>query len=306
MIRYIFRRLLESFLVIVIVYACTYWMLMAVPGDPFISGDKKPPEAVVEALREKYGLANPMTGFVCYPQQLILHGDLGPSVQYEDFSVGDIIKASLPVSVSLGSLALVIALWGGVILGTLGAMFKGRWPDMALTVLTLAGVSRPTFVVGTMLLLAFGVYLAVLPSGGWGRLSQLILPAGALAVFYMAYIARLTRSGVLDVLNADYVRTARAKGLPPHKVIGSHVLRNAGLPILSYLGPAAATVLTGSFVVEKVFAIPGLGTHFINACINVDIPLVLGSVLTYTVMVVLFNLLVDIAYSFLDPRVTLS
>ncbi len=304
MIRYILRRLCESVLVVAVVYACTYWMLMAVPGDPFI-GEKKPPEAVLQALRERYGIDDPLKGFVNYPAQLVLHGDFGPSVQYEDFTVADIIRASLPVSVSLGCLALVMALWAGVILGTIGAIYKGKWPDMALTVLTLAGVSLPTFVVGTMLLLVFGVYLAVLPSGGWGRLSQLILPAATLAIFYMAYIARLTRSGVLDVLSADYVRTARAKGLTPARVIGSHVLRNAGLPILSYLGPAAATVLTGSFVVEKVFAIPGLGTHFINACINADIPLVLGSVLTYTVIVVLFNLLVDVTYSFMDPRVTL-
>lgn len=305
MIPFFLRRFFESILVLVIVYSCTYWMLMAVPGDPFI-GEKKPPEAVIMALRERYGLDNPVMGFIRYPQQILLHGDLGPSIQYADFTVNDIVRASLPVSVALGSMALVIALWVGVILGTIGAIYKGKWPDMALTVMTLAGVSLPTFVVGTMLLLVFGVYLAILPSGGWGRISQLVLPATTLAVFYMAYIARLTRAGVLDVLGADYVRTARAKGLAPHKVIGSHVLRNAGLPILSYLGPAAATVLTGSFVVEKVFAIPGLGTHFINACINVDIPLVLGSVLTYTAMVVLFNLLVDVAYSFLDPRVTLG
>ncbi len=304
MTRFIIFRLLQGLLVIALVYAISFWLLMATPGDPFV-GSKQPPASVLQALRKRYGLSNPAKAFVLYPWRVITRGDLGPTITYQDWTVNDVIGAALPVSMALGCFALVIALWAGVGLGVAGALYRGRWPDIALTIVTLLGVSVPTFVTGSLLLMGFGVYWAVLPSGGWGNISQLILPSITLSLVYLAYIARLTRVSVLDTLNADFVRTARAKGLPERAVIGNHVLRNAALPVLSFLGPSAAMVLTGSFVVEKLYAIPGLGEDFVNACLNKDIPLVLGCVLAYTVLVVAFNLLVDIACAFADPRITL-
>ena len=305
MIRFLAYRLLQSLLVVVCVYSATFWLLMAAPGDPFI-GEKKPPESVLKALREKYHIDQPAKAYVWYAWRAVRYGDLGQTISYENWTVREVIASSLPVSVALGSLALLRALGIGVMGGTVGAVYKGRWLDHALTTATLLGVSLPTFVIGAGLLMAFVVAWPLLPAGGWGTLRQVILPAATLALFYLAYISRLTRASVLDVLGADYVRTARAKGLAEYQVITSHVLRNASLPILSYLGPAAATVLTGSFVAEKVFAIPGLGTHFVNACLNGDIPLVLGAVMVYTVLVVGFNLLVDLAYVFADPRISLN
>lgn len=322
MLSFLFWRLLQSVGVLWVVYTLTFVLLMLAPGDPFI-GEKKPPPSVREAIAKRYGLEflaySPekraamsqrqklaaVTGaYVLYGGNL-LRFDLGPTLAYENWTVNDVIKSSLPVSVALGSFALLIALWLGVIAGTVGAVFKGKWPDMGLTVMTLFGVSLPTFVTGSLLIMLFAVYWPVLPSGGWGRVSQLILPATTLALFFMAYIARLTRVSVLDVISADFIRTARAKGLSPTRVVTHHVLRNATLPVLSYIGPAAATVLTGSFVVERLFAIPGLGTHFIAACLYPDLPLVLGAVMVYTALVVAFNLLVDIAYAFVDPRIRL-
>jgi oligopeptide transport system permease protein len=183
---------------------------------------------------------------------------------------------------------------------------KNRGADVLLSIASLLGVSLPSFVVGSLLIMAFVVAVPLLPVGGWSAgIRGLILPSITLAAFFLAYIARLARSSTLDVLHADFVRTARAKGVSPRRLLTHHVGANAGLPILSYLGPAAANILVGSFVVEKLFAIPGLGTHFVNGCLNKDIPLVLGVVLVYSAMVILFNLLVDIAYAAVDPRIAL-
>lgn len=322
MLRFLVSRFVQSLVVLWAVYTVTFVLLMSSPGDPFV-GEKKPPESVQRALAERYGLeylklpeaerakltVGERAGYIGRAYGLYLwrlgHLDLGPTISYENWTVNDVIVASLPVSVALGALALLIALWGGVLAGTLGAVHKGGAWDMGLSVVTLLGVSLPTFVTGSLLLMVLAVVWPVLPSSGWGTLGQLVLPAVTLALLFLAYIARLTRVSVLDVLSADYVRTARAKGLSQGRVIRRHVLANAGLPVLSFLGPAAATVLTGSFVVEKLFAIPGLGQHFVNGCLYNDIPLVLGSVMVYTVLIVGFNLLVDVAYAGMDPRITL-
>jgi oligopeptide transport system permease protein len=334
MLRFLFFRLLQSLAVLWIVYTLTFALLMLAPGDPFVTGDKRPTQTIRNALAERYGLdylakgesfaKMPFGERVYYYGRAYghylnhaLHGDLGPSIQFENFSVTEIIGASLPVSLALGSVALLLALWMGVLAGTLGALRRNRLPDMALSAITLLGVSLPTFVIGALLIMAFVVAVPLMPSGGWGSagggahgfftgLLRLVLPAITLALFFLAFIARLTRSSTLDVLSADFVRTARAKGLPPRTVISRHVGANAALPILSYLGPAAANILVGSFVVEKLFVIPGLGTHFVNGCINKDIPLVLGAVLVYSALVISFNLLVDIAYALVDPRIRIT
>jgi oligopeptide transport system permease protein len=324
MIRFLIYRLLQSVVVIWVVYTVTFFLLMAAPGDPFLGAQRKPTQFVRDALAHEYGLAYLATPpdqraklpqsekarqiLVAYGKYLAnaLRGRLGLSVQYPDWTVSQIIASALPISVTLGAAALLIALWCGVIGGTAAALWKNRWPDLLLALATLLGVSLPSFVVGALLLMALVVTVPLLPSGGWGSLPQLILPALTLSLFYMAYVASLARSSTLEVLHADFVRTARAKGLSPRHVIFRHVGANASLPLLSYLGPAAATILTGSFVVEKLFAIPGLGTHFVNGCLNNDIPLVLGATLVYTAIVVLFNLLVDVAYAAVDPRITLA
>ena len=325
MLRFLASRLLQSLVVLWAVYTVTFFLLMLTPGDPFIASEKSPPQFVRQALAEKYGLeylVDPHKKELSAPVRLYfisrayvrylthaLTGDLGPSIQYENFSVRDVIGQSLPVSLTLGSVALLLALWSGVAAGTLGAVRQHRLPDLALSIITLLGVSLPSFVIGSLLIMAFVVAIPLLPVGGWGGgwngLTRLILPAVTLALFFLAYIARLTRSSTLDVLSADFVRTARSKGLPPARILTHHVGANAILPVLSYLGPAAANILVGSFVVEKLFAIPGLGTHFVNGCLNKDIPLVLGTVLVYSTLVVVFNVLVDLAYAAVDPRIAL-
>ena len=325
MLRFLFWRLVQSLVVIWAVYTVTFLMLMLTPGDPFISSDKKAPEAVRIALAEKYGLdyltrpkenltAAQHAGYIAkayfFYASHALRGDFGPSIQYENWSVRDVIAVSLPVSVAMGSLALLIALLGGTLAGTWGAVRHHRPADMFLSVLTLLGVSLPSFVVGSLLMMAFVIAIPIFPAGGWGGglagIPRLVLPAVTLALFFLAYIARLSRASTLDVLSADFVRTARAKGVAPRHVITRHVGVNAALPVLSYLGPAAANILVGSFVVEKLFAIPGLGTHFVNGCLNKDIPLVLGAVLIYSALVILFNVLVDLAYAAVDPRIVLG
>ena len=305
MISFILRRLLQSALVMAVVYTGTFWLLMATPGDPFI-GNKQPPPAVLRALRARYGLNNPWKAYFAYAWRVLRYGDFGPTISYENWTVRGVIRQTLPVSMALGSLALLIALWAGVAAGIAGALLKGRWPDVALTIGTLLGISLPTFVVGSALLILFCVDVAVFPPGGWGTLRQLVLPALTLSLPFLAYIARLSRSSALDVLSADFVRTARAKGVSRLKVVRVHILPNSSLAALTYLGPAAASVLTGSFVVEKIFAIPGLGEVFVNACLDKDIPLVLGAVLVYTFILVIMNLLVDIGCAWADPRIRIG
>ncbi len=305
MARFIISRLLQSVLVLWIVYTCTFWLLMATPGDPFV-GQKQPPPAVIAALKARYGLNDPWHAYWRYPVEVLLHGDLGPTISYSNWSVADVIKNTLPVSMALGALALLIAMWMGVLAGVLGAVFKGRWPDTLLTTGSLLAISIPNFIVGSVLLIFLAVDMTVLPSGGWGTFEQLILPACTLAIAYLAVIARLARESTLDALHADYVRTARAKGNAGWRIISGHVLPNASLPLLAFLGPAAAGVLTGSFVVEKLFAVPGMGDVFVNACLDKDIPLVLGITMVYTVILIAMNILADIACAVADPRVAIN
>lgn len=333
MLRFLAWRLVQSVCVLWAVYTVTFFLLMATPGDPFVAGEKKAPQSVREALADKYGLryltlpedqrktlSIPQKlgyiseAYALYLGRVVLQGDLGPSIEYENWSVRDIIASSLPVSLTLGSLALLVALGAGTAAGMLGAARRNRAPDIALSVLSLLGVSLPSFVVGSLLMMLFVVALPIMPAGGWGTggrglmegLARLILPAATLALFYLAYIARLTRSSVLDTISADYVRTARSKGVHRLRIMTHHVGANAALPVLSFLGPAAANILIGSFVVEQLFVIPGLGQHLVKGCQNRDIPLVLGVVLVYSALVVLFNLLVDLAYALVDPRITLE
>jgi oligopeptide transport system permease protein len=256
-------------------------------------------------LLAKYKLDGPLlTQYLGYLGDL-LHGDLRLSTKYRDRSVNEILADSLPVSATLGTIAFVLATTCGVLLGSLAASFQHSWIDRAAMFWALLAICLPSFVIGPLLILVFAIDIPLLPVGGWGNLNSLILPSITLAAPYTAYIARLTRASMLEVLTQDFVRTARAKGLSESEVTYKHALRVAILPIVSFLGPLAANLLTGSIVVENIFSIPGAGGFFVNSVLNRDGFLLAGIVIVYCVLLVLFNLLVDILYGLLDRRIVL-
>lgn len=305
--RVIAYRLLQLPLILAVIYVVTFLLVWVAPGDPF-SGERAVDPVVEQTLREKYRAGSAWQFLSYYPYSIIFKGDFGPSMLYKEWSVNDIVRSALPVSVALGLFALAIAVLVGVGVGTLAAVRRDGVLDWASLSISLVGISLPSFVTAALLLL-----LSSLPSmqgvfaiGSWGRPADVILPGLALSLAPMAYIARLTRASMLDVLGADFVRTARAKGLSRSVVIWKHCLKNAFVPVLSYLGPAAAVTLTGSFVVEKVFNIPGLGQHFVNSVLNRDQTLILGVVMVYSLFLLVFNLMVDVAYAMVDPRIDIA
>lgn len=305
MARLIGYRILQFPLILAVIYLITVMLVWVAPGNPFQGDDRKIDPTVVRALEERFH-ATSWYGFLGYYPLQLLRGDFGPSMQYREWTVNDILADSLPISVTLGILGLVIATVCGVAIGSLAAVKRGGVFDWFSLSVAVMGISLPSFVVAAVLLIAFAGIVHWFPAGGWGSWRELVLPAVALSLAPMAYIARLTRVAMIDVLSADYVRTARAKGLSRRVVIWKHCLRNALLPVLSYLGPAAAATLTGSFVVEKVFSIPGLGQHFVNSILNRDRTLILGTVMVYSLFLLTFNLLVDLGYALVDPRIDLS
>ncbi len=302
--RLIVYRLLQVPLVLAVIYVITFLLAWVAPGDPF-SNDRNIDPAVLAGLRERYHAESPIKFLFYYPLELLTTGNFGDSLQYKEWTVNDIIEDSLPVSMTLGLFAMVIATVLGIGVGTLAAVKRGGFVDWASLSIALIGISLPSFVVAALLLMlsATDALRGVFAVGRFEKPIDLILPGLALSLAPMAYIARLTRVSMLDVLSSDFVRTARAKGLSKSMVVWKHCLRNAILPVLSYLGPAAAVTLTGSFVVEKVFNIPGLGQHFINSVLNRDQTLILGVVMVYSAFVLIFNLAVDVLYGIVDPRI---
>ncbi|MEK7368578.1 MAG: ABC transporter permease, partial [Planctomycetota bacterium] len=299
---YIFRRLAWMVIVLFIIATASFFLMRFAPGGPF-DKERTLPEAVEKNLRAKYHLDRPLAvQYIIYMGGLV-RGDLGPSFKYRNRSVNTIIAQSFPISLTLGIYALSLAFIVGVSAGTFAAVNKHSALDYATMSITLLGISLPNFFLGLILLLLFCFELPLFQAAGWGRPGQMVLPILTLAAPFTAYIARLMRASMLDVLSQPYIRTARAKGLSEFQVVSRHALKNAITPIVSFMGPAAAAVLTGSIVIEKIFAIPGLGTHFVNAALNRDYTLVMGTVLLYSFLLVLFNLAVDIVYSFIDPRV---
>jgi hypothetical protein len=277
-----------------------------VPGSPFASEKMQSPE-VLEELNKKYGLDQP------YGVQLkkfivnAARGEFGVSLKMQkDRPVIDIIKEMLPTSVKLGLIALCWATLVGVPLGSLAAYNRGKGLDSFLRVLTTIGISAPGFVVATLLLLLFGVQLKILPTMGLNSPSSYIMPCFSLGFYPMCYIARLSRSSMLDSIGQDYIRTARAKGVSEKKVLFKHALKNAFIPVLTYLGPLTAGIITGSMVVESVFSVQGLGRYFINSVLNRDYPIIMATTLFFAFMVIVMNLVVDILYTFIDPRIDLS
>jgi len=322
-IRFLARRALWFVLTTWVVVTLAFGLMRAVRGGPF-SSERALSPAIEARLQERYHLdwplwkqylqyvgpldwsargARVLGGDGTHPFGGLLAGDLGPSFRYRDFSVNDILAQSLPISATLGALALLWALGLGLPAGVFSAVRRGSALDLLVRLAATVGIALPNFVVAGLLLWVFVFGLGWLPPAGWGSLRHLVLPSFVLGLPFAAYVTRLVRGGLLEVLASDYVRTARAKGLAPSTVLVRHALSAGILPLVTWLGPATAGILTGSLVVEKIFAIPGCGSHFVNSALNRDYTLALGVTLVYTVLVYALNLLVDVVYTLLDPRI---
>jgi oligopeptide transport system permease protein len=302
MSRFIFRRLLGLIPTLLIIVTVSFFVIRLAPGSPFSSERAIPPEVLAD-LQTKYGFDKPLAHqFGLYLKNL-LQGDLGLSTKYPQRSVNDIIGEGFPATLLLGGAALIWALLIGIGSGILGALRQNTWWDHSAMAGAMVGISLPTFVLGPLLVLMFSLTWFWFPPAGWGSWKHVVLPGITLGTAYAAYIARLTRGGMLEVTRTDYVRTALAKGLPSRIVIVRHMLKGGLLPVVTYLGPAVAHLLVGSVVVEKIFNTPGIGPYFVDAAFNRDYFLVMGIVVLYAVFLLLMNLIVDIAYGLLDPRI---
>ena len=307
MTRYFFTRLAGAIPTLFIIITITFFLMRAAPGGPFDQEQALAPE-IKANLQRAYGLDQPVwTQYGRYLKSL-LHGDFGPSFKYKDFTVTELIGQGFPITLQLGAMAIVLALLLGIPLGTFAALRHNSAADTATMSLVVTGIAIPSFVVLPFLGLLFGVYLHWLPVSGWesGSLRHAALPVIALALPPLAYVARLTRGSMLEVLQRHYIRTAFAKGLPLHSVIFRHALRPALAPVASYLVPAVASILTGSLVVETIAGLPGIGRYLVQGAINRDYTLVLGMVIIYSTLLIIMGLLVDLLYAWLDPRVRLG
>jgi oligopeptide transport system permease protein len=304
MFRFIVRRLIVTVPMVLIVVTLTWALIRLAPGS-FYEGERPLPPAIQANIRARYGLDKPW--YVQYGKVMgnILRLDFGNSLRYENETVNEILRRTVPVSAALGACAYLLALVVGVTLGTVAALKQNSKFDYGAMTLTMLGISFPNFVLGPILVLIFALSLYWLPPARWGGFPSrnLILPVLTLSFIYMAFIARLTRAGMLEVLRSDYIRTARAKGLTEFQVVRRHAMRGGLLPVVSFTGPALALLISGTVVVERIFAMPGLGNYFINANLNRDEPLILGIVAFTSMSVLIFNLLVDVAYALIDPRI---
>lgn len=305
MFRYILKRLGYGIFTLFLVSVITFFLMNIIPGGPFLSEKAKTPEVMAE-LEAKYGLDKPLpVQYVNYMTN-VLKGDLGDSTKQRGRTVNDIIATGFPVSAKLGGLAVLVAVIVGIPLGCISALNRGKWLDNLIIVFATTGIAIPSFITATLLMYYFGVKLEWLPTTGLDSAKHYILPVISLALYPAAYICRLMRSSVLDVLGQDYMTTARAKGLPQYIRLFKHALRNAILPVVTYLGPLIAGILCGSFIVEKLFTIPGLGSEFIRSITNRDYPLVMGTTLFLAAMIIALNVIVDIVYKIVDPRIKLN
>ena len=304
MLAYALRRLLVAVPTLFVIVTLSFFLIRIAPGGPFdLIPDLDP--AAAENLRKAYDLDKPLLQQYGNYLWRLANGDLGPSLAYRDRNVAELIAEGLPVSAQLGITAIALGLFAGMLCGIVAALRKNTAADFTVMAIAMTGVAVPTFVTAPLLTLFFGLYLGWLPLSGWngGQFAHIILPVVALALPTVAGIARITRGSMLESLNADYVRTARAKGLPEWKVIARHVLRPACMPVVSYLGPAIAGAMTGSVVIETIFGLPGIGRAFVEGALNRDYSLILGIVIIYATLIILLNLLADILYGCLDPRV---
>jgi len=303
MVGYIVKRVLFAILTIFLISVITFSLMNLVPGGPFLA-EKAPSAAVTAALEAKYGLDRPL------PEQYLtwvsgaLKGDFGPSIKKRGREVSDIISSGFKISARIGGLAMVFSVAVGIPLGCIAAFRRGKWQDNVILVFATSGISMPSFIIASFLIVIFGERFGL--TFGVATPAHLILPVISLALFPTAYIMRLTRSSMLDVMGQDYIRTARSKGLTERAVIFKHALRNAMLPVITYMGPEIAYLLTGSFLVEMIFTIPGLGREFISSILNRDYPMIMATTLVLATFIIFMNVIVDIVYKIVDPRITYS
>lgn len=303
--KYIIKRVALGLLSIFIVATITFCLMNLVPGGPFVA-EKSISKAAQEALNAKYGLDKPfLQRYLTYMSDL-LKGDMGLSLKQRGRTVSDIIFSKLPVSMRLAGVAVAVSLLVGIPLGCLSAYNRGKLADNFIIVLATCGIAIPSFITSVILLYTFGSKLQLLPTIGLNTLSSYIMPVTALSVYPTAYITRLMRSSLLDVMGQDYIRTARAKGLGNFKILFKHAIRNAILPVITYVGPMLASLMTGSFVVEKIFTIPGLGREFVSAITNRDYTMIMGTTILLATFIIIANIIVDILYKIIDPRINLK
>ncbi len=340
MLRFLFRRLIWLAITLLVVMSVSFFLMKNVPGGPF-DGERKLDAQIEANIQKKYHLDWPLwrqfahyvgpfnldeerallasgdSGLILWRGELadgepatafggVLAGDFGPSFRYKDFTVNDILAQSLPISMLLGVLSMMFAIALGVSAGIASALRPGSGVDLSLRLAATAGIALPNFVIASFLVIVLVFMLPLLPVAGWGTIRHMLLPGFCLGLVFAAYIARLTRTGMLETLSADFIRTAHAKGLSSRTVVMRHALKGGLLPVVSYLGPATAGILTGSLVIERIFFIPGTGSHFINAATNRDYTLAMGVTILFTVLVYVLNTVVDVAYTLLDPRIDLE
>ena len=299
---YAIKRLLSAIPTLLLLIGLTFFMMRAAPGGPFDTDRVLPPEVQAQ-IEAAYHLDEPLWAQFGRYLGALAQGDLGPSFQYPGFTVNELIADGLPVSLTLGGLAMALALLLGCLAGTIAALHQNRIGDYSVMTLAMTGISLPTFVIAPLLILLFAVSLGWLPAGGWDTPSSVVLPVLALALPQVAVVARLMRGSMIEVLRQNYIRTARAKGLPEWRVVWRHALKPALMPVLSYLGPATAALITGSVVIEQIFSVPGIGRHFVQGALNRDYTVVMGVVVFYGTLIITFNFIVDLLYGLLDPRV---
>lgn len=305
MAAYMVKRIIAAIVTIFLISTLTFFLMFLVPGGPFLA-EKSPSAQTLAALEKKYGLDKPVhIQYLNYMKNLV-KGDLGVSMKLRGRDVNGIIKAGFPVSAKLGAVAILIAVVFGITMGSIAALNRGKWFDNFIMFIATLGIAVPGFVVASSLMYYFGVVFNILPTFGLSSPKHYVLPVIALAFYPTAYISRLIRSSMLDVLGQDYMNTAKAKGLSQFKSLFKHALRNAILPVITYLGPLLAYILTGSFVVEKIFTIPGLGSQFISSITDRDYPLIMGTTIFLAFLIIMMNVAVDLVYKIVDPRIKLK
>ncbi|HLQ74195.1 MAG TPA: ABC transporter permease [Bacillota bacterium] len=306
MLRFIVQRVIFSIISLFIIVSATFFLMKAVPGNPISNENDDIPQEILEAMLDHYGLNDPLhIQYVNYLKSVVTW-DLGPSYTYKGTTVNEIINSGFPVSFILGMTALVIGVSGGLILGIVSALNHNRMPDYMAMIVAVIGISVPNFILAALLQYVFAIKLGWLPVAKWGSPNQIILPSLALAALPLAFVARLTRSSMLEVLSENYIKTAKSKGIKQSVITVKHALRNAILPVITYIGPLAVSILTGTFVIEKIFGIPGLGSHFVMSIMNRDYTVIMGTAVFYSVLLLGVILLVDLSYGIIDPRIKFS
>jgi oligopeptide transport system permease protein len=303
--KFVTQRVIAMLITLFIVATVTFFLAKTIPGGPFTK-EKALPEAVLKNIEAKYHFNDPLWKQYTDYMVNLMKGDLGPSFRYDALTVNDIVRKGFPVSALLGFVAILISLGLGIPAGIISAYKQNFWQDNFVMFFSILGISIPNFILATLFMYIFGLKLHIFNIAGWGRWQDVILPAVTLAAYPTAYIARLMRSSMLDVLNQDYIKTARSKGLSEYRVMTIHALKNALIPVVTYLGPLIAAVFTGSFIVERLFFIPGLGRYYVTSIYDRDYTVILGTTIFYAAFLIVANFAVDIIYAFIDPRITYS